>query len=1362
MRVLDIENLNLRLSIGSFAREILVYLKKLTKFEYFNLDGQPSIPKFRYFLIYELPRLKYINWSPITKEELTESNELQSKGTWYDESLGFNNIKADTMKEEIDNTLEPVSPRTRKLTMGEAKLLAITSASPSLDDKRMSLYRLDSLLDTLENMDSGLEEKENQMEKDTWDLLGEFIDAKSPRSNPASPKSNFHDTEDIDLLISELNDSKLDEKSDWMFLDSYVEETLQQIEPKIISDDPLDAIINEFENGSNSKDFFDLISMENNERNTKHSKSDLKKQQKEEDLYVESLLKQNAFSRPKRVLQSNDPIISPLDKILAESEGLSNDSDINTKTQTETKIASQHTKPKQKAYDLDTALEELEFDAFDGSTENITTNESQPKSALSSLTSYLENMNVGSNVGTLDDILDQVERDPVAELDQIEEKYVKSSRSLKRGPRREKYIVPSSTDILNISMKSIDTLDVLGTGTWGETFEVMWNTDGQSSKHCTMKTINNSNSMELKSFQEELKTQMKVNHTNIAKTIGGGSDDNHFVLREFIQGSNIAEFLKNPPAAIQIPFIINISRQISDAINYLHSMNIIHGGLKPSNIIIDKHMKVWITDYGFLDIKDSLDIENASPEWMAPELIKGDTDYDEKIDSFSFGVLLYYLITSNLPYDITSPSIFINKVKNKGYVPSILDDKSIPPALERLILSCWRDDSTLRPSLEIINKILNAPIDRLLQYNNKPKVEPLVDQSTTFVANPTLYENESTTEIPIRSHVEDSKENFTKEDEIEEPFILSITIPSEAPLPITKKNDSNLSVDEERKISAILSKISDMLNTSNVEDINKAVVSLQAILSDKKRAGFVFKRVTIISDLLDILIANDLNTLSAMVFNNHAAFEMFENVMKTLELVISNETSNATMNRAVVVICGVLKSTGDYLKVLAARVLCTLAEYGKEEDIRKQGAMYTLISDLSRAHESITYNSLLALSNLLTMEQSRDDFITAGGLRKIKELNLGSNKLIAGAVNDVMVNFWDTEKAQDLLSKEPIKAYYVATLSGEDLSQYPRAIKAIQKIIGYEPNCFNSLDVLKILKGLQYYISQKTNKEKNDIAALELIAKIIQNEQNYDIFCDLGFVETILGNLSSAPLNTKIACSHIIIRILENARTVTAFFQQGVILVLSNLFSTSPQLRQSSFAIVKELVKDSIGQSHFISKGGLSRLVSIIAYSDDSSDVLLSLEILTVFAMKKEHLTEIRFLGGVVGLMRTSSYKPDKTRHISLYILGLLMEDNENSLYMVERNLMVKYLDSLKQEIRQNEKMDPFLKDTVKLCLNSISLLGQDKRYWRVLRESGSTEFINLIAPYEEFNDLIKGVIDVLSKDKKFVLSSNVKRALYQ
>uniref|UniRef100_A0A8C7NFH0 Mitogen-activated protein kinase kinase kinase 7 n=1 Tax=Oncorhynchus mykiss TaxID=8022 RepID=A0A8C7NFH0_ONCMY len=149
--------------------------------------------------------------------------------------------------------------------------------------------------------------------------------------------------------------------------------------------------------------------------------------------------------------------------------------------------------------------------------------------------------------------------------------------------------------------------------------------------------------------------------------------------------------------------------QCSQGVAYLHGMKpkaLIHRDLKPPNLLLVAGGTVLkICDFGTAcDIQTHMTNNKGSAAWMAPEVFEG-SNYSEKCDVFSWGIILWEVITRRKPFDeIGGPAFRIMWAVHNGTRPPLI--KSLPKPIESLMTRCWSKDPSQRPSMEEIVKIM--------------------------------------------------------------------------------------------------------------------------------------------------------------------------------------------------------------------------------------------------------------------------------------------------------------------------------------------------------------------------------------------------------------------------------------------------------------------------------------------------------------------------------------------------------------------------------------------------------------------------------------------------------------------------------
>uniref|UniRef100_A0A3Q2I5D9 Mitogen-activated protein kinase kinase kinase 7 n=1 Tax=Equus caballus TaxID=9796 RepID=A0A3Q2I5D9_HORSE len=209
---------------------------------------------------------------------------------------------------------------------------------------------------------------------------------------------------------------------------------------------------------------------------------------------------------------------------------------------------------------------------------------------------------------------------------------------------------------------------------------------------------------------EELRQLSRVNHPNIVKLYGACLNPVCLVM-EYAEGGSLYNVLHGaePLPYYTAAHAMSWCLQCSQGVAYLHSMQpkaLIHRDLKPPNLLLVAGGTVLkICDFGTAcDIQTHMTNNKGSAAWMAPEVFEG-SNYSEKCDVFSWGIILWEVITRRKPFDeIGGPAFRIMWAVHNGTRPPLI--KNLPKPIESLMTRCWSKDPSQRPSMEEIVKIM--------------------------------------------------------------------------------------------------------------------------------------------------------------------------------------------------------------------------------------------------------------------------------------------------------------------------------------------------------------------------------------------------------------------------------------------------------------------------------------------------------------------------------------------------------------------------------------------------------------------------------------------------------------------------------
>ncbi|KAL3345884.1 hypothetical protein AABB24_024696 [Solanum stoloniferum] len=215
----------------------------------------------------------------------------------------------------------------------------------------------------------------------------------------------------------------------------------------------------------------------------------------------------------------------------------------------------------------------------------------------------------------------------------------------------------------------------------------------------------------VKEFSQEVFIMRKIRHKNVVQFIGACTrSPNLCIVTEFMTRGSIYTFLHKQRGAFKLPTLLKVAIDVSKGMSYLHQNNIIHRDLKTANLLMDEHGVVKVGDFGVARVQTQTGVmtaETGTYRWMAPEVIEH-KPYDHKADVFSFGIVLWELLTGEIPYAYLTPLQAAIGVVQQGLRPTI--PKSTHPKLAELLEKCWQQDPTQRPDFSEILDILKQLI----------------------------------------------------------------------------------------------------------------------------------------------------------------------------------------------------------------------------------------------------------------------------------------------------------------------------------------------------------------------------------------------------------------------------------------------------------------------------------------------------------------------------------------------------------------------------------------------------------------------------------------------------------------------------
>jgi len=217
--------------------------------------------------------------------------------------------------------------------------------------------------------------------------------------------------------------------------------------------------------------------------------------------------------------------------------------------------------------------------------------------------------------------------------------------------------------------------------------------------------------VKLKAFQRELTVLASVSHSCLLRFVGATDTPPFCIVTEWMPRSTLHNDLNKYHSLTPTDRLI-AAFDIARGMQYLHSRQIIHRDLKSLNVLLDSNGRAKICDFGLarvVDENERMTDNIGTPHWMAPELLQPSQGYDFKVDVYAYGIVLWEILTSQIPYDGLMATQIIAQVLMSDFRPQI--PSNTHNGFRNLIEECWDRDPSKRPSfVDIIKRFLKGDI----------------------------------------------------------------------------------------------------------------------------------------------------------------------------------------------------------------------------------------------------------------------------------------------------------------------------------------------------------------------------------------------------------------------------------------------------------------------------------------------------------------------------------------------------------------------------------------------------------------------------------------------------------------------------
>ncbi len=262
-----------------------------------------------------------------------------------------------------------------------------------------------------------------------------------------------------------------------------------------------------------------------------------------------------------------------------------------------------------------------------------------------------------------------------------------------------------------------EVLEIIGQGGMGAVYHAMDKTLQRDVALKLLRPLAFVSDASTDALLDEARMASKLNHPNIVTIYDvARADDSHYIVMEWVDGQPLAELI--PESGMSLEQALGYACQIADGLVAAHKKYMIHRDIKPQNIMLTANGTIKILDFGIAGLVNPLDEGNedhaqerptsvvGTPSYMSPEQAQG-FNLDQRSDIFSFGILLYEMLSGQRPFNGSGSAAITKAVCEGQYQPIQEVVADLPPQVVTLLdkMLAKQKDERWQSSAELADEL---------------------------------------------------------------------------------------------------------------------------------------------------------------------------------------------------------------------------------------------------------------------------------------------------------------------------------------------------------------------------------------------------------------------------------------------------------------------------------------------------------------------------------------------------------------------------------------------------------------------------------------------------------------------------------